>query len=110
MEKELNKEYNKVDSIQLLNRFILSCKKKAEDSDAYSPLLSFADIVTAVYYYRRYSDVNEFIQKHLKGCGDYFLIQWVRNTWATLSKMTEVEISDLVINQIALVANSEEDN
>ena len=108
MEKEINANNLKVDSMELLNKFILSCKERAQTSESRSALLSYADIVTAVYYYRMFPDVEEFIQKYLKGCADYFLIQWVRNTWASFEKMSPEEICNLVINQITLVTSSDE--
>lgn len=90
-----------IDSHELLIRFALKCKKDGS--------VCAADLVTAVYYYRKYPNVTDFITKYLPYNQDYFQIQWVRSSWANFSKMTESEISDLVINQIILVANSEEE-
>ena len=55
MENELYmlKDSHSIDSQELLTRFIYSCKKTVKDNGSKSPLLSFADIVTAVYYYRK---------------------------------------------------------
>jgi len=108
MENELYmlKDSHSIDSQELLTRFIYSCKKTVKDNGSKSPLLSFADIVTAVYYYRKYPDINQFVVKYLTECQDYFMLQWVRSTWASLDKMSPEEISNLVINQITLVANS----
>ena len=97
-----------IDDLELLTRFILKCKKEAENKEHKSHYMCIADLVSAVYYYRKYPDVNEFITKYLANNSDYFQIQWVRNTWNKLSKMTEAELSELVINQIKLVDNFEE--
>jgi len=94
-----------IDSGELIIRFIYHCKSFSEKNTNETPLLSFVDIVTAVYYYRKYPNVDDFISKYLKHNKDYFFLQWVRSTWATLSKMTEEEMSNLVINQIAIVAS-----
>lgn len=108
MGKEMYLSKGKIDSMELLSRFVISCKNRAHDKEFKSAALSYADIVTAVYYYRKYPSVDLFISEYLGDIKDYFLLQWVRVTWASLSKMTPLEISDLVINQITLVANSEE--
>ena len=108
MEQEMYLSKGKIDAMELLSRFILSCKNRPHEEEFKSPALSYADIVTAVYYYRKYPDPNVFINEYLKDVKDYFLLQWIRATWGSLSKMTTEEISDLVINQITLVANSEE--
>ena len=94
-----------IDSGELTIRFIYHCKSFSEKKTNETPVLSFVDIVTAVYYYRKYPNVDDFISKYLKNNKDYFFLQWVRSTWATLSKMTEGEMSNLVINQIAIVAS-----
>jgi len=98
-----------VDSFELLIRFILECRDKAEKDDSAYPLFDSANLVTAIYYFRRYADVNEFLEQFVKSSNDYFQIQWVRSTWAYLNKMSEAELCDLVINQITLVANSKEE-
>ena len=108
MGKEMYLSKGQIDSMELLSRFILNCKNRVHEGEFKSPALSYADIVTAVYYYRKYPDPNVFITEYLKDMKDYFLLQWVRATWASLSKMTPTEISELVINQITLVANFEE--
>lgn len=110
MEHELHISKNtlEIDSLELLIRFILMCKNEAEKDGLQAPLLCSADIVTAVYYYRRYPNVDAFLEKFMKTSSDYFHIQWARSSWAHFSKMTQAELSDLVIYQISLVANSEE--
>ncbi|OGI18696.1 MAG: hypothetical protein A3B68_03375 [Candidatus Melainabacteria bacterium RIFCSPHIGHO2_02_FULL_34_12] len=98
------------DSLELLTRFLIQCKSDTESqSDRKEVVNSSADLVTAVYYYRRYSDVNEFISKYLKNNNDYFHIQWIRTTWDSLSKMSDAQISELVINQITIIANPDEE-
>ncbi len=93
----------KIDSDELINRFIEICKNKvANNKDSQAATLCTADIVTAVYYYRRYPDVNEFISNYLSNTQDYFQLQWVRSTWTALSKISEVELSNIVINQITV--------
>lgn len=105
----LQKETLNIDSHELLLRFILKCKKESENNENKDLLTSAADLVTAVYYYRKYPDADNFISQYLSNSQDYFQIQWVRRTWANLSKLTPDEHSNLVINQISLVANSEEE-
>lgn len=100
-------EVQQIDSNELLLRFIMKCSN-SENDDFSATKSSSANLVSAVYYFRKYPDINDFLSKHLKDNKDYFLIQWTRTTWAKLSSMTEEEISDLVINQICLVDNSEE--
>ncbi len=98
-----------VDSSELLLRFIHECtntKNKIENEE--NPLLTSANLVSAVYYYRRHPNIEEFLNMILKDSKDYFMIQWIRTTWDKLSSMTEEEICDLVINNISIVANSEE--
>lgn len=112
MEKNtyLQKNSLEIDSLELLIRFLLKCKNDAHKNEHKSKFISScADIVAAVHYYRRYPNVNDFISKYLKDKENYFQLQWARVTWASLSKMTEAEISNLVINQIYLVDNSEEE-
>ena len=92
-----------------MTRFIFSCKNIAEKCKEAEPVICSADIVTAVYYYRRYPNVNEFINNFFRSTQNYFQLQWLRSTWTTFSKMSEAELSDIVINQIMLVANSEEE-
>ena len=108
MENQLPTENNmsKIDSNELINRFTEICKNKATNNDdLLAGALCTADIVTAVYYYRRYPNVNEFISKYLSNTQDYFQLQWVRSTWTAFSKMSETELSNLVINQITAVDN-----
>lgn len=97
-----------IDSQELLFRFIVSCQNSFEKNSLKYSLLSCADIVSAVHYYRKYPNVNEFINTYVRDKKDYFKIQWIRSTWATFSNMTEEELSNLIINQIILNAGSEE--
>ena len=98
-----------IDSMELLTRFLIQCKEDLKkDEDKALIINCSADLVTAVYYYRKYPNVNDFINKYLKNSIDYFHIQWVRTTWASFAKMSEEEICNLVINQISTVANSNE--
>ena len=111
MEKEqsLQKNTLEIDSLELLIRFLIKCKGDAQKNESKSKTItSCSDIVAAIYYYRRYPDVTDFIQKYMKSKEDYFQLQWARATWAALSKMSESEISNLVIYQIQLVDNSQE--
>lgn len=106
MEKRTNELYldetKGIDSLELLNRFTDAAKKDAEDSELASSIISSIDIVTAIYYFRMYSSVEDFLQKHLSGSTDYFLLQWVRSTWDRFSKMSEEELSNLCIEQLSL--------
>ncbi len=109
-QKYLQKDVLEIDSHELLIRFLLKCKNDSRsDNSKATAISSCADLVTAVYYYRRYPNVNDFIEKYLKNKENYFHLQWARTTWAELSKMTESEMSDLVINQIDMVDNSSEE-
>lgn len=110
MDNELSLQKNslEIDSLELLIRFILMCQNEAKKNELKYSLVSCIDIVTAVYYYRRYPNVNDFINAYLKENEDYFKLQWVRTTWNNLSKMSEPELSNLVINQISLVAKLQE--
>ena len=95
---------------ELLMRFLIKCKNDIEHNEQRASFISScADIVAAVYYHRQIPDVNDFINKYLKNKNDYLQIQWARKTWETLSRMSEPEISDLVINQIYSVDYSEEE-
>lgn len=104
----IKEETLEIDSNELLLRFIMKCTKN-DTSEFAASKTSSANLVSAVYYFRKYPDINEFLSKHLKDTKDYFLIQWTRTTWAKLSSMTEEEVCELVINQISLVDNSEEE-
>ena len=97
-----------IDSNELLLRFIMRCTNN-DNCEFSASITSSANLVSAVYYFRKYPDINDFLSKHLKDSKDYFLIQWTRITWTKLSSMTEEEICDLVINQISLVDNSVEE-
>ncbi len=109
-QKYLQKDVLEIDSHELLIRFLLKCKNDSRsDSSKSSAVSSCADLVTAVYYYRKYPNVNDFIEKYLKNKENYFHLQWARTTWTELSKMTEAERSDLVINQIYIVDNFSEE-
>lgn len=72
-------------------------------------IFACADIISAVYYYRRYPVVEDFINKFLKLKNDYFQIQWIRNTWSKFNTMTDEELCELVINQINLVDYSKDE-
>lgn len=92
-----------VDSFELLVRFILECKDKVEKDDSAYPLFDSANLVTAVYYFRKYADVNEFLEQFVKSSNDYFQIQWIRSAWTRFSNMSQEELSNLVINQISSI-------
>lgn len=96
-----------IDNIELLTRFTASSKGLAEQSDMKSSIITSIDVVTAVYYFRQYQSADDFINKFLKGNSDYMLLQWVRVTWDKLHKMSEEDISDLVIKQFDLITNAE---
>lgn len=96
-----------IDSFELLIRFLQKCKNDIEKDGPRSDFISAcADIVTAVYYFRKHPNVNDFIEKYLKDKENYLQLQWARTTWDKLSKMTNIEISDLVIKQIQIIDNS----
>ena len=97
-----------INSIELLTRFVSECKEASQGQDYYPISLCSADILTAVYYYRFFPDVDEFIELAFKSRNNYFHLQWVRSMWNKLSKMSEAEVSNLVIKQITTVANSPE--
>ena len=99
----------KINSFELLSNFVVQCKKVLRSDEHYPISLCSADILTAVHYYRLYPDVEYFIENVFKFKQNYFQLQWVRAVWARFSKMTEVELSELVINQIILVAKLEEE-
>ena len=104
MEKDLFLEDTvTIDSIELLDRFTKDSKKILELSDMKASISTSIDIVTAVYYFRKYNNVDDFINSCLQHATDYFLLQWVRSTWAKFSSMTDVELSDIVINNVELV-------
>ena len=111
MDNELTLHNNSldIDSHELLLRFIFSCQNEKKDSELKMSLLSSADIVSAVYYFRKYPNVNDFLEACLKNSNDYFKIQWIRSTWADLEKLNPSGLSDLVIKQISLVANLEKE-
>ena len=94
----------KVNSFELLSNFVTQCKKIVKEDDYYPTTLCSADILTAVYYYRMYPDVEYFIENIFKFKHNYFQIQCVRDMWQRFAKMTDAELSELVINQITLVA------
>jgi hypothetical protein len=100
----------KIDSFELLIRFLQKCKNDSEANEARAPIISScADIIAAAYYYRKFPNVNDFIEKHLKNKENYFYLQWARSTWSKFDKMTAAELGDLVINQILTIDNFEED-
>lgn len=99
----------KIDSFELLSIFVNDLKQKAEKNDDRKvSFISCGDILTAVYYYRMCPNVNTFIEKYMIDKRDYFQLMWVRATWGRLSAMSDKELSDLVINQMDLVANLDE--
>ncbi len=111
MENELpiqSEEIN-INSFELLSSFVSQCKQVIRNDDYYPTVLCSADILTAVYYYRLYPNVEYFIKNVFKFKNNYFQLQWVRATWQRFSEMTDVELSNLVINQIMLVAKLEEE-
>ena len=109
MENELPIQEIKINGFELLSNFVTQCKKVTKNDDYYPTALCAADILTAVYYYRLYPDVEYFIENVFKFKHNYFQLQWVRSIWQRFSKMTEPELSDLVINQITLVAKLAEE-
>lgn len=99
-----------IDSFELLIRFLQKCKSDSESNENRASVISScADIIAAAYYYRKFPNVNDFIEKYLKDKEDYFYLQWARSTWAKFSKMTEPGLSEVVINQILTIDNFEED-
>lgn len=111
MENELpiQNEEIKINSFELLSNFVSQCKKIVRDGDYYPSALCSADILTAVHYYRLYPDVEYFIEHIFKFKNNYFQLQWVRSIWSRFRAMSEAELSNLVINQITLVAQLEEE-
>lgn len=98
-----------IDSFELLIRFVLECKNKIEKDDSAYPLFDSANLVIAVYYFRKYPDINEFLEQFVKSSNDYFHIQWIRSTWARFSSMTNEELSLLVMNQICSIDKVQEE-
>ena len=112
MDNELPiKESNilEVDYLELLTRIILSCNDLSQSDPSKTESIKAADIISAAYYFRRYPDVDDFIEKFLKKHNDYFQLQWIRSAWSKFHKLSEEELSELVIDQICLVANLEEE-
>ncbi|MBI2995918.1 MAG: hypothetical protein HYY52_04360 [Candidatus Melainabacteria bacterium] len=111
MENDLQLDQNelKIDSFEILSRFIDLCKNHSRNSPFKISLSCSADITAAVYYYRKYPKVDNFISECLNGNCDYLQLKWLRSTWNAFSKMNDFELSELVINQITLVANLEEE-
>lgn len=108
-EPNLQGDTLEIDSLELLIRFVIICKNLAENNELKSQLLGSADIVSAVYYYRKFPNVEDFINLFMKNTGEYFQIQWARKTWAEFSRMSHAELSELVINKISFVANLEKE-
>ena len=108
-ELPIQSEGVKINSFELLANFVSECKKIVKEDNYYPTTLCSADILTAVYYYRLYPDVEYFIKNVFKFKNNYFQLQWVRSIWDRFSNMTEAELSDLVINQITLVAKLAEE-
>ena len=98
-----------INSMELLCRFILECKNIAQGEEYYPASLCSADILTAVYYFRKYPNVDDFINNIYKSAKSYFQLHWIRSIWSRFSKMSQAELSELVINQITLVANLQEE-
>lgn len=111
MENELpiQSEQIKINSFELLSNFVSECKKIIRDGNDYPTALCSADILTAVYYYRLYPDVEYFLENIFKLKQNYFQMQWVRSIWSRFGKMTDAELSEIVINQIILVAKLTEE-
>ena len=107
MENEIKpaKDQLSIDSFQLLSKFVTQCKEASKEHDYYPTPLCSADILTAVYYYRIFPNVNEFLDKIYKNKNNYFQLQWIRNIWQKMANMSEPELSELVIKQIGSVAN-----
>ena len=103
-ELSVQSEEVEINSFELLAGFVSECKKIVREDDYYPTVLCSADILTAVYYYRLYPDVEYFIENVFKFKHNYFQLQWVRSIWLRFGKMTDAELSELVINQIILVA------
>ena len=100
----------KIDSFELLIKFLQKCKSDSEANESRASIISScADIIAAAYYYRKFPNVNDFIEKYLKNKENYFYFQWARSTWSKFGKMTDAELSNLVINQILTIDNFEED-
>ena len=109
-DSHLTKDTLTIDSLELLLRYLIKCKNDAKKDESRSKFIfSCADILAAVYYYRTYPNINDFIEKYMNDKDNYFQIQWARTTWANLGKLTNAEISNLVIKQISLVDNLEEE-
>ena len=108
-ERNLESEKVKINTFELLSNFVSECKQIVRSDDYYPTVLCSADILTAVYYFRMYPDVNYFIENIFKFKQNYFQLQWVRAVWQKFSEMTDAELSDLVINQIMLVAKLAEE-
>ena len=94
-----------IDSLELLSRFVSECKETSKKHDYYPTPLCSADILTAIYYFRIFPDINEFLEKIYKCKNNYFQLQWVRSMWQKFNKLNEQEVSELVIKQINSVAN-----
>ena len=98
-----------INSHELLVKFILAYTNEGKNTaDLNKETITCANTVSAIYYFRKFPNVEDFINNHLKINKDYFMIQWIRSTWAKYAAMTSEELSDLVINQLTLVDNSEE--
>ena len=107
-EQKLQKEPLVIDSLELLIRFLIICKNKAQNSEFKTQILSCADFVTAAHYYLQFPNVDDFLNGYMTSDVDYFQIQLIRKTWMEISKLNQTELSDLVINRINFVANLDE--
>ena len=96
MDHELEQRQNlEIDSLELIVRYALICEESG----------GCPDIVTAIYYFRRYPNVHDFINEHVKECsGDKNYetkVQWLKIIWTYLSTMGDMELSDLIIKEIS---------
>ena len=95
MEHELDQIKNlEIDTLELTIRYALMCEESG----------GCPDLVTAVYYFRRYPNVHDFINDHVK---EHFnntncesKVQWLKIIWTYLSTLDDTELSNLVIKEI----------
>jgi hypothetical protein len=89
-----------VSSALLLERFLSDCQALAEESpdDPFS-FTYVADTIAAIYYYREYSSIENFLSAN----GDQIdneRTEWVRYMWRTLDSMTEEQIANVIIESL----------
>ncbi len=102
----IHQETLNINSHELLVKYVLASTEDGQNCDgSKKELISAANTVSSIYYFRKFPNVEDFIRVHLAKCNDYFLIQWVRNTWLELGAMTSEELSELVINKLTSVDN-----